>query len=265
MRFSALVAAAVALCLLPGVSRADFVSSNRNDAQPYIKAALATPMPALGEKALKKAPKDSLSLGLAMLAGRGDGVQTDTTNDAAKLQALETRIAPLIGDYLKAHPGANAMEVNWPLALQVTPDEAAFVEHYLQVHSADYWLEQAAYAIDGREEFLPRRPTLNVEANAQARMTDVIVPEKAIDTNVVVAAAHCVVAVRRAAGVDYQPWATLPLSIRLLQTLPRKDMQARVDVDIANTTARPKYPVGAAACGTDDQFKAYVALLKPAS
>ncbi len=258
------VVAAAAVILMPGICAADDVSRNQVDAAPYIAASLTAPMPGLSDQALKKAPKDALRLGLAMLAGRANAVSANDADDAAKLKALELRIEPVIGAYLKAHPGTDAGRTNWITVTQETPDEAAFVEHYLQVHSADYWLENAIYALDARETFVPRRPDLNVQLNGDAKMTDSLQMEKAIDTNIVLAAAQCVVAVRREAGIDYRAWSTLPLAIRLLQTLPRQDMQARVDGDLANKAAHLKYPVGAAACGTDDQFKTDVAALKAA-
>ena len=86
--------------------------------------------------------------------------------------------------------------------------------------------------------------------------------DKAVDTHIVMAAAQCIVAARREAGLDYKAWSTLPLSIRLLQRLPRQDIQMKVDADVAAKGKNLNYPLGAAACGTDDQFKADVIALK---
>jgi hypothetical protein len=255
MRSFGFAALAAALWLWPAVGSADTASS-------YVQAALSQPAPVLGAEALKKNPEDALRLGLAMLAGRPSGIATDDADDAAKLRTLEAHIGPQVNDYLKSHPGADAGRVNWPVVTMENTDDANFVEHYLQVHSADYWLEQAIYAVHGDVEMQPRHATDDPQKNAASKIYNTVQYSRTIDTNLVMAAAQCVVAVRRAAGLGYQPWSTLPLSIRLLQRLPRQDMQMKVDTDLNAKGAHFSYPTGAAACGTDDQFKADVAALK---
>jgi len=258
MRSFGFAAAAAVSLLWPAVGSADAVSS-------YVQAALSLPTPTLGAEALKKKPEDALRLGLAMLAGRPSGIPTDNADDAARLQALEAHIGPQINDYLKSHPGADAGRVNWSVVAMESKDDAAFVEHYLQVHSADYWLEQAIYAEHGVTEMKPRQATDDPQKNSASKIYNTVEYSRTIGTETVMAAAQCVVAVRRAAGLDYKPWSTLPLSIRLMQQLPRQDMQMKVDTDLNAKDVHPNYPMGAAACGTDDQFKAYVAALKAAS
>jgi len=258
-------AAVGAVSLFPAISSADDSAHYQAEALPYVQAALTTQMPILGDRAMKTAPQDALSLGLAMLAGRTGAIKSDDTGDFAQLQALETRAGPFVQAYLKSHPGTDAGRVNWPIVVHETQDEANYVEHYLQVHSADYWLEHAIYAIDANEVVMPRQPTDDPQKNSRSTLYDTMQPNKAIDTHLIMAAAQCVVAARRETGIDYQTWVTLPLVVRLLQRLPRMDMQARVDSDIASKRTDLNYSTGAAACGTDEQFKADVAALKAAS
>ena len=257
MRSFRFAAVAAVLWLCPAIGSAEAVSS-------YVQAALSQPSPTLGAEALKKKPEDALRLGLAMLAGRPSGIATDDADDAARLQALEAHIGPQINDYLKSHPGADASRVNWSVVAMESKDDSDFVEHYLQVHSADYWLEQAIYAVHGDAEMKPRQPTDDPQKNSGSKIYNTVEYSRTLDTSTVMAAAQCVVAVRRAAGIDYKPWSTLPLSIRLMQKLPRQDMQMKVDTDLNAKDAHPSYPTGPAACGSDDQFKADVAALKAA-
>ncbi len=244
-----ILAAVAAASLLPGVCAADDVARYQAEAMPYVQAALTMPMRELGHQAKMNTAWNALRLGLAMLAGRSGAFTTDDADDAAKLQSLEADITPQIDSYLQAHPGVDANHVKWFAVAHESREETSFVEHYLRVYSADYWLERAAYAQIRVTGFVP------------AHTTDGDV----IDTNIVMTAAQCVVAVRRAAGLDYKLWSTLPLPVRLMQRTPHEDMQLNVDRDLNAKDAHLKYPTGAAACGSDDQFKADVAALKAAS
>ncbi len=260
MRSFGFAAAAAALVLWPAVGSAEDWTK---DSAPFVASALSQPMSGLVERARGGDPNAALTLGLAMLAGRFNPASLDET----PLAALETRMLPLVDAHVKAHPGESLATVNWSGVANETRDEARFVDHYEQVHSADYWLERAVFSVVKTEVPVPQRPnpkdygenTVGTPAFARGTMTS-----SAIDINLIFTAAHCIVAVRRAAGMDYQPWGTLPLSVRLLQHMPRQDMQARVDGDLAGERKDLHYPTGAAACGSDDQFQADVAALKAA-
>lgn len=251
---------------VPSLGEADDRTKLQAQVDENVKAALATPVTALGDKVMTGSAQDWLRLGLAMLAGRGPGRKADDA-EAAQLQALDARVMPLIGDYLKAHPGSDPARVNWSIVVKETPEEADFVETYEQVHSADYWLQHALFATTHFDITHFQRPDIRYYSGGPdvgGRQSSVETDETArvLPANLVFVAAHCIVAARRAADVDYQAWSTLPLSVRLLQTLPRNDMQARVDADVKASIT--KYATGTAACGTDEQFKADLETLKTA-
>lgn len=233
-------------------------------AAPYVTAALTQPMPDLYAAAMKGKAKNALNLGLAMFAGREVPPGPDQAADADALAALEARILPISDAYLEAHPNSNFRGVNWRLIVKITKPEIAFVRHYEQLHSADFWLTESSADSTTIQATTPGRPSgfTGFEGTRGAFQNQTYV-QPAIDTPVFLTAAQCVRAVRLAAGKAYGGPRTLPTSIILLRLYPLSDLddmlQANGNHPVVNETT------GAEACGTTEQFNTYVAQLKAAS
>ncbi len=227
-------------------------------AAPYIGDALDTPVETLFAKANGGDGFDDLRLGLALFAGRTFPAAGSDAQDEATLAALEARVTPLSDDYLAAHPGVDWQKVDWVKVLHADKD-LQFVDHYLQRHSADYWLSRASRARLMRAAVVASRPSgftdnSRPDVSANTSMWALIEPRT------LMTAAACIRAVRTAAGTTYHGPRDLPVSMLLL----RADIAADMEGTLSRAGTDPTEATGQDACGTQAQFDAYVAKAKAA-
>ncbi len=225
------------------------------DAAPYVMDALTKPIDALYANGISGDGHDFLRMGLAMFAGRELG--PDGPEDEAALAELEARVLPLSDAYVEAHPNLDTHKVDWRKVMKATSKDLAFVAHYQKRHSADDWLYAASNARDVHAGYNISRP---MHFENAAPPTENTTQWPLIDHRLFLTAAGCVRAVRIAAGHSYHGSRDLPVSVYLL----REDFGADLDRTLATAAPDASIATGADACGTADQFQAYVAMLKAA-
>ncbi|ESQ74847.1 hypothetical protein [Asticcacaulis sp. AC402] len=229
---------------------------------PLIEHALTQPMVDIYAAAKAGEANDLLVMGLAQVAGRvTDGEFTEV--DRKAIDRLDARVVSPFDSYVEQHPDRDIARVNWRRKFKLTKDELALVHRYEMAYLPDFWL--AAAATRTRRMRVNRfvRPTSamitsGVYAGGDSLMGLQGVPFIPLD--LLFTAAHCVAAVRDAAGLELQPLDLHPLSVRLFRSFRDFDIIAELETQAAGFKRRG--PVGAAACGSPDQFNGYVAKLR---
>lgn len=259
MRYGALFAV---LSLVAGEAQAANTQDNKIvAAAPYVTAALVRPMRELYDKAERHDATDMLTMGLALFAGRQADADV-TEDDIATIEALDARIAEPVAQYTSAHPDDNHTRVNWRRKLKVTKAEGEAVQRYEAAYLADYWLGYASSRTHKMRINKFVRPTTAMIDNHMYSGGDSLmgmVKAPVLDATMIRVAAHCVYAVRKAAGLEVQLLSEHPMAIRLLRDYITYDAETTLNRDLSEPYGGV---TGAAACGTPDQFDAYVALVK---
>ena len=228
-------------------------------AAPYVSDALTQPIPLLYDATVTRGNADDrlagdeLRLGLALSAGRpSPAVPSDA--DLRNLATIDARFQAAKRAWLKENPPGSENEVPWALQIGLTADEAAVVTRIGMATSADYWLSQARDATTIR--------ILSTQAQGyHFSVAGVQSTVPAIDTRVLLTAEACVNAVRQSAGVRA---AVLPeVVLRLSQEGVGLSMVQAVP-DPTSLKPGRDFVTGPAACGSDETFSRYIALLKAA-
>lgn len=242
-------------------------------AAPYIEVALTKPMAELYDQAITEGEKaeettNALQFGLALYSGRNPAYGFDE-QDMAALRALEVRVRPLVAEQLKKHPNAKLTQEKWRKIVKATDDDMALIDDFQKAAMADYWLtlgrdtkvRMTSSQMLSRMGAGPLRSG-GVDmgpATAITRTNYRVVP-----LSVYITATHCIYAVRQAVGLKHYRPNELPVAVRTLWDFAPNDAEAWTELNIKDGRVKNInfVPLGAAACGTDEQFNAYITKLK---
>lgn len=236
-------------------------------AAPYITAALTQPMDQLFTKAEAGKADDALNFGLALFASRPSRLAL-SDDQMAHFAEMEPRIGKAAETYLAKNPKAQMTLKKWQRVLKVTPEDMAVVDRYQKIFMADYWLARARDEgkVSGQSTLqrpTPYRPTGPISQAGDTALR--ISKTPTINRGVFITATHCVQAVRQAVGgVHYRP-SKLQVSIQLLWSYAPYDSEGWIEKNFADgkvIAGGYNIPLGAAACGTSEQFDAYVVMLE---
>lgn len=231
-------------------------------AAPYVETALTKPIDQLYASGAETAPYDAMTFGLALLAGRStDG--NFSSDDRAAILRLEERVVSAVEVYQKDHPNKDILRINWRRKLKITDAEWAVINRYQTAYLPDYWLAGALVATKTTAVSRNYRATTSDIGRGMApgmNMTSDIYYDRVIPLEVILTGAQCVAAVRKEVGLPLQRLHDHPVSVLVARSYNVFDIEA-VLADQINT-GKTKGPVGKAACGTAEQFDAYLAKLK---
>ncbi|OYW75921.1 MAG: hypothetical protein B7Z26_10860, partial [Asticcacaulis sp. 32-58-5] len=89
---------------------------------------------------------------------------------------------------------------------------------------------------------------------------------RVVPLSVYITATHCIYAVRQAVGLKHYRPNELPVVIRTLWDFAPNDAEGWTLKNLKDGRVKNInfVPLGAAACGTDEQFKSYIAMIKVA-
>ena len=239
----------ILFCLLSGCA-----AHKRDEAvvkaAPYISASLMQPMSTLYDKASNAGGAyDEMRLGLALASGRTSPAAPEDA-DRASLAIIDARFQAAKYAWLKENPPGSESEVPWAHQIDLTAEEAAAITRIESATFADYWLSRAQTAV----------AIAYVSAGKNNSEMMILVP--AINPPVLLTAEACVSAVRKSAGV------TSPSQAEVVRRLWQGGTGRAIGQAVPDPTKlRPgrDYAIGPAACGSDETFNRYVALLKAAN
>jgi hypothetical protein len=244
-------------------------------AAPYIEAALTQPMAALYDQAITEGEKaeettNALRFGLALYAGRKPAYGFEDS-DLAALRTLEARVRPLVAEQLQKHPNAKLTQEKWRKIVKATDDDIALVDAFQKLVMADYWLTLGR---DSKTRMTGSQMLSRMGAGPLRSGGYDLGPATAVTTTtmrvvplpVYITATHCIYAVRQAVGLKHYRPNELPVVIRTLWDFAPNDAEGWTLKNLKDGTVKSMtfVPLGAAACGTDEQFNSYVTQLKVA-
>ncbi|OYW81758.1 MAG: hypothetical protein B7Z26_04560, partial [Asticcacaulis sp. 32-58-5] len=242
-------------------------------AAPYIEVALTKPMAELYDQAITEGEKaeettNALHFGLALYAGRHPAYGFEES-DLTALRALEARVRPLVAEQLKKHPNAKLTQEKWRKIVKATDDDMALVDAFQKLVMADYWLtlgRDTKTRMTGSQMLsrLGAGPARSGGYDLGPVTATTTTTLRVVPLSVYITATHCIYAVRQSVGLKHYRPNELPVVIRTLWDFAPNDAEGWTLKNLKDGSVKniPIVTLGAAACGTEAQFNAYVTKLK---
>ncbi len=226
-----------------------------NQAQPYIAAALSTPMDALHAKALGGQPYDWMTYGLALAAGRPSPI-TVSAEDTAALAALDARLQSAMQAWRAEHKTGDPDKVDWRKRIAMTGDDDAVVRRVEEATSADYWLSRAANANTSNMMFI-YMPATTKGGAGYTMPINTYTP--VINYEVLYSAGGCVTALRAAAGLP--PPSPVPEVVKRLRGFNVGNYQSIFAIEALDDNPNRRHFTGINGCGSLEAAGRFMNLL----